>query len=144
MKQCSRPPGRPLRYQSRCIAGDEREGGVRTHINFGNGIEWLQSYVEGLHGKDLAAGLVLPSEISAVRGGPDEAVLQKLLLLHEVCGLPSGPLSDLPAAVLLEAMINDKKVTDGKIHHILLGKLLEKLITKCVTEQEIVALISAH
>jgi len=88
--------------------------------------------------------MVLASKVSVVRGGLDEAVLQKLSLLHEVCGLPTQPPSDLPAAVFLEAMRSDKKVTTGKIHHILLSKLGETLISDCVTEQEVVDLISAY
>ena len=71
-------------------------------------------------------------------------MLQKLLLLHEVCCLPTGPPSDLPTAVFLEAMSSDKKMKAGKIHHILLSKLGEMLITDCVTEQAVVDLISAY
>ena len=96
------------------VAEDEREGGVRKHISFGYTIERLQGYGEWLHGEAVAAGMVLASQISVVRGGLDEAVLRKLLLLHEVFGLPTGPPSDLPAAVFLEAMSSDKKVTTGK------------------------------
>ena len=88
--------------------------------------------------------MVLASKVSVVRGGLDEAVLQKLLLLREACCLPTGPPSDLPAAVFLEAMRSDKRVTTGKIHHILLSKLGETLISDCVTEQEVVDLISAY
>jgi len=88
--------------------------------------------------------MVLASQVSVVRGGLDEAVLQKLSLLHKVCCLPTGPPSDLPAAVFLEAMSSDKKVTAGKIHHILLSKLGGALIADCVTEQEVVDLISAY
>ena len=126
------------------VAEDEREGGVRTHINFAHTIERLQGYGEWLHGEAVAAGMVLASQVSVVRGGLDEAVLQKLLLLHEVCCLPTGPPSDLPAAVFLEAMSSDKKVTAGNIHHILLSKLGETLIPDCTTEQAVVDLICAY
>jgi len=125
------------------VAEDEREGGIRTNINFGNTTGRLQGYGEWLYGEAVAAGMVLATQISFVRGGLDEAVLQKLLLLHEVCGLPTGPPSDLPAAVSLEAMSSDKRVTAGKIHHILLSKLGETLIIDCVTEQEVIDLIAA-
>ena len=83
------------------VAEDEQEGGVRAHINFGHTIERLQSDGEWLHGEAVPAGMVLASQASAVRGGLGEAVLQKLLLLHEVCSLPTRPPSDLPAAVFL-------------------------------------------
>ncbi len=126
------------------VAEDEQEGGVRTHIDFGHTIERLQGYGEWLHGEAVSAGMVLASQLSIVRGGLDEAVLQRLLLLDEVCGLLTGPSSDLPAAGFLEAISSDKKVTAGKIHHILLSKLGEALIADCVTEQEIVDLISAY
>ena len=61
-----------------------------------------------------------------------------------MCGLPTGPPSDLPAAVFLEPMSNDKKVTAGESHHILLSKLGERLITDYVTEQKIVDVTSAY
>ena len=126
------------------VAEDEWEGGVRANLNFGYTIERLQGYGEWLRREAVAAGMVLASQLSVVRGGLDEAVLQKLLLLHEVCGLPTGSPSDLPAAVFLEAMSSDKTGTAGKIHHILLSKLGEMLITDCVTEQAVVDLISAY
>ena len=87
--------------------------------------------------------MVLASQISVVRGDLDETVLQKSLLLHEVYVLPTEPLSDLPAG-FLEAMSNDEKVTAGNIHYILLSNLGEALMTDCVTEQEIVDVISAY
>ena len=96
------------------VAEDEREGGVRTQINFAHTVERLQGYGEWLHGDAVAAGMVLASKVSVVRGGLDEAVLQKLLLLHEACCLPTGAPSDSPAAVFLEAMSSDKKATTGK------------------------------
>lgn len=125
------------------VAKDELEGGVRAHLNLGYNIERLQGYREWHHGEAVGAGMALACQISVGSGRLDEAVLQKLLLLHEVCGLPTRLPSNLPAAVLLAAMSNDKKVTAGKIHYILLSKLGEALITDCVTEQEIVDVVSA-
>jgi len=81
------------------VAEDEREGGVRVNLNFGYTVERLQGYGEWLHGEAVAAGMVLASQISVVRGDLDEAVLQKSLLLHEVYGLQTEPPSDLPAGV---------------------------------------------
>ncbi len=60
------------------VAEDEREGGVRTHISCGHTIERLQGYGEWLYGEAVAAGMVLASQISDVRGGLDEAVQQNL------------------------------------------------------------------
>ncbi len=139
---------RSCRIKADVVAEDEREVGIRAHLNFGHtfghAIERLQGYGGWLHGEAVAAGMVIAAQISVARGSLDEMALHKLLLFNEAFGLPTGPPADILAADFLEAMTSDKKVTSGKIRYVLLNKLGEATITDRVTEQEIVDVISLY
>ena len=127
------------------VAEDEREGGVRAHLNFGHtfghAIERIQGYGDWLHGEAVAAGMVLASRLSASAGGLDETVVDDLIGFNEAVGLPVSPPADVTPPALLAAMGSDKKVTAGKIRYILLRQLGEAEVTEDVTEDDIASVI---
>ena len=127
------------------VAEDEREGGVRAHLNFGHtfghAIERIQGYGDWLHGEAVAAGMVLASRLSAAAGGIDAAVVNELIGFNEAVGLPVSPPADVTPQALLAAMRSDKKVTAGKIRYILLCQLGEAEVTEDVTEDDIARVI---
>ena len=127
------------------VAEDEREGGVRAHLNFGHtfghAIERIQGYGEWLHGEAVAAGMVLASQLSAATGGLDAKVVDELIRFNEAVGLPVSPPADVTPQALLAAMGSDKKVTAGKIRYILLRQLGEAAVTEDVTEDDIARVI---
>ena len=127
------------------VAEDEREGGVRAHLNFGHtfghAIERIQGYGDWLHGEAVAAGMVLASRLSAAAGGIDAAVVNELIGFNEAVGLPVSPPADVTPQALLAAMRSDKKVTAGKIRYILLRQLGEATVTEDVTEDDIARVI---
>ena len=127
------------------VAEDEREGGVRAHLNFGHtfghAIERIQGYGDWLHGEAVAAGMVLASRLSAAAGGLDETVVDDLIGFNEAVGLPVSPPADVTPPALLAAMGSDKKVTAGKIRYILLRQLGEAEVTEDVTEDDIASVI---
>ena len=127
------------------VAEDEREGGVRAHLNFGHtfghAIERIQGYGEWLHGEAVAAGMVLASRLSAAAGGLDARVVDELNRFNEAVALPVSPPDDVTPQVLLAAMGSDKKVTAGKIRYILLRHLGEATVTEDVTEDDIARVI---
>ena len=126
------------------VAEDEREGGVRAHLNFGHtfghAIERIQGYGEWLHGEAVAAGMVLACRLSAA-GGLDAKVVDELIRFNEAVGLPVSPPADVTPQALLAAMGSDKKVTAGKIRYILLRQLGEAAVTEDVTEADIAGVI---
>ena len=127
------------------VAEDEREGGVRAHLNFGHtfghAIERIQGYGDWLHGEAVAAGMVIASRLSAAAGGLDAAVVDELIGFNEAAGLPVSPPADVTPQALLAAMGSDKKVTAGKIRYILLRQLGEAEVTEDVTEDDIASVI---
>jgi 3-dehydroquinate synthase len=127
------------------VAEDEREGGVRAHLNFGHtfghAIERIQGYGEWLHGEAVAAGMVLACRLSTPAGGLDAKVVDELIRFNEAVGLPVSPPADVTPQALLAAMGSDKKVTAGKIRYILLSQLGEAVVTEDVTEDDIARVI---
>lgn len=138
---------RSCEIKASVVAEDEREGGVRAHLNFGHtfghAIERLQGYGEWLHGEAVAAGMVIASQISAQRGSLDASIVEKLIAFNRAVGLPVEAPSSLSASDLLQAMSSDKKVSSGKIRYILLQGLGEAAVTEHVTTDDIVSALGA-
>ena len=129
------------------VAADEREGGVRAHLNFGHtfghAIERIQGYGEWLHGEAVAAGMVLASRLSVLQGTLESRVVDDLMALNQALGLPVSLPADMTAQTLLEAMGSDKKVSGGKVRYIMLSQLGEAVVTENVTEDDIARVIDA-
>ena len=129
------------------VMADEREEGVRAHLNFGHtfghAIERNQGYGGWLHGEAIAAGMVIAAQISVRRGYLEKIVLDQLIDFNKEMGLPVKPPPDMSAAAFLEAMASDKKVTEGKVRYILLRALGKPFVTDDVTESEISDVIGA-
>jgi len=138
---------RSCEIKAAIVAADEREAGVRAHLNFGHtfghAIERMQGYGDWLHGEAVAAGMVMAAQISAHRGDLAPSVVQQLVEFNESVGLPSAPPVGHSAADFLEAMGSDKKVSAGKVRYILLGGLGAPWITDSVTVEEIAGVIAA-
>ena len=129
------------------VAEDEREGGVRAHLNFGHtfghAIERIQGYGDWLHGEAVAAGMVVAARISALRGHLDPDVVADLIAFNESVGLPTALPSGVGVRDLMAAMSSDKKVSAGKVRYILLDGLGRALLTDGVSEQDIADAIEA-
>jgi 3-dehydroquinate synthase len=138
---------RSCEIKAAIVAADEREAGVRAHLNFGHtfghAIERMQGYGDWLHGEAVAAGMVMAARISAHRGDLAPAVVQRLVEFNQSVGLPSDPPAGHTAANFLEAMCSDKKVTAGKIRYILLRGVGAPWITDTVTVEDIDRVIAS-
>jgi 3-dehydroquinate synthase len=112
---------------------DERERGLRAHLNFGHtfghAIEAGTGYGTWLHGEAVAAGMVLAAQLSQRMGYLSTTDVARISALLTRVGLPIDA-PDLGAARYLELMAHDKKVEGGRLQLI----LLEKLGTAFVTE----------
>ena len=129
------------------VAADEREGGVRAHLNFGHtfghAIERIQGYGDWLHGEAVAAGMVLASRLSVLRGTLDSEVVDQLTAFNQAVGLPVAPPAGVTTQAMLEAMGSDKKVSGGKVRYIVLSRLGEAVVAENVTDDDIARVIDA-
>ena len=129
------------------VAADEREGGVRAHLNFGHtfghAIERIQGYGDWLLGEAVAAGMVLASRLSVLRGTLDSEVVDQLTAFNQAVGLPVAPPAGVTTQAMLEAMGSDKKVSGGKVRYIVLSQLGEAVVAENVTDDDIARVIDA-
>ena len=114
------------------VAADERESGVRAHLNlghtFGHAIETGMGYGNWLHGEAVGAGMVMAAEASRRMGWLTEADVARTRALIRAAGLPDVA-PDLGADTYLEFMGHDKKVEAGKMRFVLLKSLGEAVVT---------------
>ena len=131
---------RNVSIKAKVVMEDEKEHGVRAHLNFGHtfahAIEATAGYGEILHGEAVALGMLAATRASVEAGICQAALLDSLENLLRAFGLTTQ--SDLPAnAILEEAMRHDKKVIDDRIRLILpeaLGQIAirDDLSSACV------------
>jgi len=138
---------RSCEIKAAIVAADEREAGVRAHLNFGHtfghAIERMQGYGDWLHGEAVAAGMVMAARISADRGDLAPGIVEQLVAFNQSVGLPSAPPPEHTAEDFLEAMSSDKKVSAGKVRYILLRGLGAPRITDTVTVEDIAGVIAS-
>jgi len=104
------------------VVEDERESGVRAHLNFGHtfahAIEATAGYGVIEHGEAVALGMVAAARMAIGLGRCDAAVIDPLLDLLGRIGLPTR--ADLaPTPDLMNAMTLDKKVAGSRIRFVL-------------------------
>ena len=138
---------RSCRIKAEVVAEDEREGGVRAHLNFGHtfghAIERLQGYGEWLHGEAVAAGMVIACRLSVAKGSLAPMAVEQLEAFNRAVGLPVAAPPAITPGELMNAMGSDKKVAAGKVRYILLRELGDAVVTDEVTEADITGAISA-
>jgi 3-dehydroquinate synthase len=137
------------------LSGDnEREDGVRALLNlghtFGHALEALCGYSDRLlHGEAVAAGMGLAFDFSAAEGlcaAEDAARLKSHL---RACGLPAG-IADIDGAksfaagALLAAMLQDKKVEQGRLTLILARRLGEAFVARDVPVEKVERFLAAQ
>ncbi len=112
--------------KARYVIDDEREGGVRAHLNyghtFGHALERETGYATYRHGEAVAIGMHMAAHCAAAAGLlEDEALLERQRALLERLALPLVHPSTDPAT--LERLIAncglDKKVRAGAVRFVL-------------------------
>ncbi len=115
---------RAIRAKARVVRADEREreGGVRTALNFGHtlghAIEAARSYRGILHGEAVAIGMRAAADLSESVAGLPRGERVRLEALLDHVGLPVV-MPPTPARALLAAMANDKKRARGEVRWVL-------------------------
>jgi 3-dehydroquinate synthase len=128
------------------VAADEREAGVRAHLNLGHtfahAIETGMGYGNWLHGEAVGAGMVMAVDASQRMGWLSAADVTRARALIAAAGLPvTAP--DLGFDTYLEYMGHDKKVESGKLRFVLLKQLGQAVVTGDVPLTTLVATVSA-
>jgi 3-dehydroquinate synthase len=137
------------------VAADEREGGVRALLNlghtFGHAVEAWAGYSSRLtHGEGVAIGMVLAAELSEEMGLCAGGAADRIRTHLEKVGLPVA-ISDMairssgkiPSAdELISLMLQDKKVTGGKMTFILMRGIGSSFISNDVTPEMLRAFLA--
>ncbi len=114
---------RSCEVKARIVGQDERESGVRAHLNFGHtfghAIETGLGYGEWLHGEAVGCGMVMAADLSVRLGLIDRGYAERLTRLIRAAGLPvKGPA--LGADRYLQLMRHDKKAEGGEIRFVVI------------------------
>jgi 3-dehydroquinate synthase len=133
------------------VVEDERETGRRALLNlghtFGHALEAATEYDSSrlVHGEGVAIGMVLAHEFSARLNlaSPDDA--RRVEAHLKAVGLPTS-MGDIPgglpgADVLLEAIMQDKKVMGGKLTFILTHGIGRSFVANDVPSSEVLGFL---
>jgi 3-dehydroquinate synthase len=122
---------RSAQVKAAVVAADEREGGVRAHLNlghtYGHAVESLTGYHEVLHGEAVAIGTVVALRLGARLGRtPPDVVARGEAILGRL-GLPTrGPLLDRDE--VWRVIARDKKATRDGVRWVVLDGLAEPTV----------------
>ncbi len=111
-----------LKIKSNIVAQDEKEQGIRAHLNLGHtfahGIEELTKYKRYSHGEAVAMGLACACYLGERLGVFKSGYLKKILDLMDALGLDYRIPSDLKAKDIIKSCAYDKKSEGGKLKFI--------------------------
>lgn len=121
------------------VETDERESGVRAHLNFGHtighAIESAFDYTK-THGECVGLGMIAASYISEQRGMISGDELEEIIDILDRYGFDTR--TSLPDYdKILKIMQSDKKSVDGRLKFVLPTQIGSVCITNDVTENEI-------
>ena len=112
------------RNKAEVVAEDEKETGIRAILNlghtFGHAIETATNYNTWLHGEAVSMGTVLAARLSRLLGNLEQHDVERITNLLSNTGLPTVA-PELGLDTYLRLMAFDKKVTNSKIHLVLLS-----------------------
>lgn len=124
------------------VAADERESGIRAHLNFGHtfghALEAELGYGDDLyHGEAVALGMVMACDLSSRLGYIDDDVKKDLLDHFRGLGLYASLYDtkmNWSANSLIHHMRGDKKAQEASLNFIVLKKLGCAVVEKRVNE----------
>ena len=129
------------------VRQDEREGGIRALLNlghtFGHAIEAGMGYGNWLHGEAVGGGMCMAAELSSRLGLIDRHARERVDRIIMAAGLPTRAPAELTPERLRELMSSDKKVENGRLRLVLLGRLGQARLVDNVTEDDLMDTIRA-
>ena len=121
------------RIKADIVARDEREAGVRAHLNlghtFGHAIETGLGYGEWLHGEAVGCGLVMAADLSRRLGLLGEDEVARITRLVAAAGLPTRGPAWAPELYLARMEV-DKKAEQGVPRFVLLDGIGQPVMRK--------------
>ncbi len=134
--------GCSVAVKARVVATDEREAGVRAHLNLGHSLAHALEAGSGRrpgrrlgHGDAVGYGLLFALKLSALRGMADETARA----LGFLSWLGPEPLGALELADLKPYLARDKKVAAGSLRWVLLRRLGEPVLAGDISDEELEA-----
>jgi 3-dehydroquinate synthase len=128
---------RSCEIKSAVVAADEKENGVRAHLNFGHtfghAIEAGLGYGDWLHGEAVGCGMVIASELSKELGYISAQEVKRLTQIIAELHLPITP-PVWSVTKYLDLMSHDKKAEQGSIKYVVLEKLGQANVQKVPNE----------
>lgn len=127
---------RSVKVKADIVSEDEKEGGVRAHLNLGHSLAHaLEAASEHAlpHGDAVAYGLVFNAKLASLRGWADESE-RILAFLNWV---QPKPLTLTDFATLEPFLKRDKKNTAGKISFVLLKELGHAVVVDDVSQEDL-------
>jgi 3-dehydroquinate synthase len=112
---------RCVELKAEVVAADEREGGPRAILNYGHTVGHALESASGytaVHGRAVAFGMDAATRIAASMGLCSREVVSRQEALLESFGLP-GPLPEVSAESVLQAIPRDKKSRGGAVRWVL-------------------------
>jgi 3-dehydroquinate synthase len=107
---------RSAAIKAEIVGADEREGGVRAHLNLGHTyahvLEALAGYGAYLHGEAVSVGLVVALELGVELGVTPPALVTRVRELLGALSLPTA-VPRLERSALHATVARDKKARDG-------------------------------
>jgi 3-dehydroquinate synthase len=114
---------RSCRIKADVVSQDERETGLRMHLNFGHtlahAVETLMGYRRILHGEAVAIGMAFAARRSEELGHAPAGTAERLTALLARTGLPTEPPA-FPRRAYLSALRVDKKRRDAHVRFVVL------------------------
>jgi len=137
---------RNVAIKAAVVSEDEREAGVRAHLNFGHTIghalEVFFGYDQLPHGQAVALGMVAANAISVQRGLLEDVDAQRVTDLLADLGLPTR-CDALDTGEIWRIMQHDKKTLGGQVRMVLSTGLGQVAIFDDITEADVASALSA-
>ena len=113
-----------IKTKSKIVTEDEKESGIRAILNFGHtfghAIEAFNKYKNITHGEAVTIGMVIATKISFYEGYIKNYQLDNVINLIDSLGLNSD-YKKYKYKDLKQFILNDKKVSQGKLNLILIN-----------------------
>ena len=128
------------------VEQDERETGLRRHLNFGHtaghALEAVTRYRRFRHGEAVAYGMLVAADVAVARRALAAGDRDALAAVVTQMG-PLPAVTDLSIAQVLDAIGRDKKVVEGRLHFVLPRSIGTCEVVDDVTEKEISRALAA-
>jgi len=137
---------RNVAIKAAVVSADEREAGVRGHLNFGHtighAIETFVGYDNIRHGEAVSLGMVAANHIAKARGLLKSSQARRITKILAKLQLPTTT-SPLDAESIWQIMQHDKKALHGKVRMVLPTDIGKVDIYDDITPAEVAQAVEA-